>query len=169
MNATETRHLRRLPSRFETGTLDWLGRRSLVWLRVSLGLVFLGFGLLKFVPDLSPAQDLVERMMAALTFGLVPDAVGLFLVAAMESAIGLSLISGRHLRIGLALLGMAMVGILSPVVLLPERLFAGPLSAPTLEGQYVLKDLVLLAAALVVAVGEFGRRVGPGTNDRHGR
>ena len=169
MNAIETRHLHRLPSRFETRTLDWLRRRSLVWLRVSLGLVFLGFGLLKFVPGLSPAQDLVERTMAALTFGLVPDTVGLLLVAAMETAIGLSLITGQHLRIGLALLGMAMVGILSPVVLFPERLFAGPLSAPTLEGQYVLKDLVLLAAALVVAVGEFGRRRGePRQDDRHG-
>jgi uncharacterized membrane protein YkgB len=53
---------------------------------------------------------------------------------------------------------MAMVGILSPVLLFPDRLFAGPHFAPTLEGQYVLKDIVLLAAGMVVAVAEFGRR-----------
>lgn len=169
MNATYVNHLYRSPGRFETRALDWLGRHCLLWLRVSLGLVFLGFGILKFVPGLSPAQDLVGLTVEALTFGLVPGAVGLVLVAAMETAIGFSLISGWHLRAGLVLLGMAMVGILSPVVLFPDRLFAGPLSAPTLEGQYVLKDLVLLAAALVVAVTEFGRRqVGAGKEVRHG-
>jgi uncharacterized membrane protein YkgB len=43
------------------------------------------------------------------------------------------------------------MGILSPVVLLPHRLFSGPDHAPTLEGQYVLKDLILFTASLVVA------------------
>jgi len=156
------------PSRPAAPALDRLGRRSVDWLRISLGLVFLGFGLLKFVPGLSPAQDLVERTMAALTFGLIPDGLGLLLVAAMETAIGLSLVSGRLLRAGLALLGLAMVGVLSPVVLFPDRLFAGPLSAPTLEGQYVLKDIVLLAAGLVVAVAEFGRRAAPGKEGSRG-
>ena len=169
MNALNAERLYRPPDGIEARLLDWLGRHCLTWLRISLGLVFLAFGLLKFVPGLSPAQHLVESTMEALTFGLVPGAVGLVLVATMETAIGLSLLTGWHLRLGLVLLGMAMVGILSPVVLYPERLFAGPLSAPTLEGQYVLKDVVLLAAALVVAVAEFGRRLGtPGKGGRHG-
>jgi uncharacterized membrane protein YkgB len=170
MNATNLTRLYQPPGRIETRVLDWLGRHSLTWLRMSLGLVFLAFGVLKFVPGLSPAEDLVERTVEALTFGLVPGAVGLALVAAMETAIGFSLVTGWYLRAGLVLLGMAMVGILSPVVLFPDRLFAGPHSAPTLEGQYVLKDLVLLAAALVVAVAEFGRRrFGAGKEGQHGR
>jgi uncharacterized membrane protein YkgB len=37
-------------------------------------------------------------------------------------------------------------------VLLPERLFSGPYHAPTLEGQYVLKDVILLTATLVIAI-----------------
>jgi uncharacterized membrane protein YkgB len=61
-------------------------------------------------------------------------------------------------RLGLALLGVAMVGILSPLVLFPGELFAGPDHAPTLEGQYVLKDVVLLAGGLVVAARELGGR-----------
>lgn len=170
LNATHVHRLYRPPGRLEDRALDWLGRHCLTWLRISLGLVFLGFGLLKFVPGLSPAQDLAERTVDALTFGLVPGTLGRLLVASMETAIGLSLVTGRHLRAGLVLLGLAMVGILAPVVLFPDRLFAGPLSAPTLEGQYVLKDLVLLASALVVAVGEFGRRrVAPAMAVRHGR
>jgi uncharacterized membrane protein YkgB len=146
------------PFRPASRTIESLSRYSVAMLRVSLGLVFLGFGLLKFVPGLSPAEDLVERTMAVLTFGVIPAGLGLALVAAMETAIGLSLVTGKHLRGGLALLGLAMIGILSPVLLFPDRLFAGPLSAPTLEGQYVVKDIVLLAAGMVVAVAEFGRR-----------
>jgi putative oxidoreductase len=140
------------------GADAWLARHSVDLLRLSLGAVFLGFGALKFVPGLSPAAGLAGATFAELTLGLVPEGVGVYVVAALETAIGLSLLTGRLLRLGLALLGVAMVGILSPLVLLPEALFRGALYAPTLEGQYVLKDVVLLAAALAVAASAFGRR-----------
>jgi uncharacterized membrane protein YkgB len=128
-----------------------LARHSVDLLRISLGVVFLGFGLLKLVPGLSPAADLASETIKALTLGLISDGLGLLLVATLEVAVGLLLLTGRFLRLGLGMLGLAMVGILSPLVLFPSRLFAGPANAPTLEGQYVLKDIVLLAAALVVA------------------
>lgn len=147
-----------VPRRASAQAMAWLRAHDVELLRISLGLVFLGFGLLKFVPGLSPAEGLVEQTMSVLTFGLVPAGLGRVLVAAMETAIGFSLLTGRHLGAGMALLGVAMAGVLSPLVLVPDRLFAGPLSAPTLEGQYVLKDIVLLAAAVVVAASEFGRR-----------
>ncbi len=137
----------------------WLARHSVVLLRMSMGLVFLVFGVLKFFPGLSPAEDLARETVAKLTFGLVPADVGILLVAALESTIGLCLLTGRYLRLGLALLGLAMVGILSPLVLVPEELFRGDVLAPTLEGQYVLKDLVLLSAALVVATNQLGVRL----------
>jgi putative oxidoreductase len=98
--------------------------------------------------------------MGALTLGLISGGIGLALVAALETSIGVLLITGRYLRLGLGLLALAMIGILSPLVLFPGRLFAGPTHAPTLEGQYVLKDIVLLAAVLVVAVGAPNGRVG---------
>src|SRR3712207_2038893 len=75
----------------------WLARHSIALLRVSLGLVFLGFGVLKFFPGLSPAEDLATDTLGALTLGLIPDGVGLALVAALETAIGLSLLTGRFL------------------------------------------------------------------------
>jgi uncharacterized membrane protein YkgB len=52
---------------------------------------------------------------------------------------------------------VTLVGVLSPIVLLPAQLFAGPFGAPTLEGQYVLKDVVLAAAAVVLAGHAFRR------------
>jgi putative oxidoreductase len=129
----------------------WMARHDVDALRISLGLVFLGFGVLKFFPGLSPAEDLVEQTVAELSFGRIPDRPALVLVAALETTIGLCLMTGWFLRIGLVLLGLAMLGILAPLVLLPEELFRGRAYAPTLAGQYVLKDVVLLAAGPVVA------------------
>ena len=158
MNGTTSMVLRANLRRIEAPLLGWLSRHSIDLLRISLGLVFLGFGVLKFFPGASPAENLAERTMEALTLGLVPGGVGLFAVAALETAIGLSLTTGRYQRIGLALLGMAMVGVLSPVVLFYGDLFPEPFQ-PTLAAQYVLKDVVLLAAGLVVAAGGRGGRI----------
>jgi putative oxidoreductase len=139
-------------------TTEWLAQHSVTLLRLSLGLVFFAFGVLKFVPGLSPAASLAGATFSELTLGIVPPDVGVLAVAALETAIGLSLLTGRLLRLGLALLAVALVGILSPLVLLPEALFRGALYAPTLTGQYVLKDVVLLAAAVAVATSVLGRR-----------
>ena len=154
----ETSGSRGAVARLESRLTEWLARYSVPLLRISLGLVFLGFGLLKFVPGLSPAEGLAQQTMDKLTLGLIPAGVGLVLVALLETAIGVSFITGRYLRAGLTLLAMAMVGVLSPVVLLPEQLFAREFNAPTMEGQYVLKDIVLLAAGLVVAARELTTR-----------
>ena len=56
---------------------------------------------------------------------------------------------GAFARVGLLVLALAFVGILSPIVLLPAEVF-GP-AGPTLTGQYIFKNIVLIAAALVVA------------------
>jgi putative oxidoreductase len=143
----------------ETRLLYWLTRYSVDLLRLSLGAIFLVFGVLKFFPDLSPAEDLARETVHILTRGLVPDSLAVPLVATLETTIGVLLITGRWLRLGVALLVVAMVGILSPVVLLPEDLFRGPIYAPTLEGQYVLKDVVLVAAACVIAARALGARM----------
>lgn len=137
--------------RFEGKVHAWLVQHSILVLRATLGAIFLGFGVLKFFPDLSPAEDLVESTISAMTFGLVPEHAGVVLTAAIECFIGASLIAGRWLRLTVYLLAAELIGILSPLILLPERLFAGPHHAPTLEGQYVLKDIVLVAAAMVVS------------------
>lgn len=126
----------------------WLADHSIGALRISLGLVFLGFGGLKFIPGASPAGELAIRTVETLTLGLVSGQAALFLTAATETFIGLTLVSGKLLRFGLAVLAVSMVGIMSPLVLFVDDLFAG---GPTLEAQYVLKDIVLIAAALVIA------------------
>ena len=137
----------------------WLARHSIAMLRISLGLVFLAFGVLKFVPGLSPAESLAADTLDVMTLGLMPERFGLVLVAGLETAIGLLLISGRWLRLALALLAVELIGILSPLVLLPGEMFRGAPFAPTLAGQYVLKDIVVGAAGLVVAAAALGARM----------
>lgn len=124
-------------------------------LRLAVGLVFLGFGVLKFFPNISPAQNLVEKTTSLLTFGLVPGGVAIVAVASLECFIGLCFLANRWMRLAIWLLAAEFVGILSPIVLLTGRLFSGPHNAPTLEGQYVLKDIILVAAGMVVAAASF--------------
>jgi uncharacterized membrane protein YkgB len=129
----------------------WLTRYSISILRISLGLVILGFGILKYFPGVSPAENLVRATIHVMTFGHVPGMAAMLITATLECLIGLSLITRRGLRATIYLLFLWVMGILSPIVLLPHRLFNGPNHAPTLEGQYVLKDLILFAASLVIA------------------
>lgn len=133
-----------------------LTRWSVPALRVALGLVFLGFGALKLVPGASPAAQIAERTIDTLTFGLVHGTAAVLLTAAVECFIGATLVTGRLLRTGLVVLAGAMVGIMSPVVLFAGELFG---SGMTLMGQYVLKDVVLVAGAAVVAAAALGARM----------
>ncbi len=128
---------------------------SIAALRIAIGATFLGFGVLKYFPGVSPAQNLTEATTHILFLGLVPGSVAILMIATLECFIGICLLTARWVRLAIWLLAIELVGILSPVILLPGRLFAGPHHAPTLEGQYVLKDIILVAAGLVVAAGTF--------------
>ena len=134
----------------DVGITEWMARYGVVVLRVALGLVFLWFGALKFFPGLSPAQTLALKTIDSLTLGLVPDGVSLVLLAALECAIGLGLISGRFMRLTLFLLAFQMVGAASPLFLFPGEVFTAFPYAPTLEGQYIIKNVVLVSAGLVI-------------------
>jgi len=134
---------------------------SITALRIAVGAIFLGFGVLKYFPGVSPAQNLTEATTHILFLGLVPGDVAIVMIATLECTIGILLLTNRAMRLAVWLLAIEFVGILSPIFLLPGRLFAGPHHAPTITGQYCLKDIILVAAALVIAAGSFrgGRMV----------
>ena len=136
---------------------DALAEHSVGALRVSLGVVIAGFGALKFFPGASPAEDLVVQTTEVLTGGLITGTSAVVGTAVLESVIGLVLLTGVGLRIGLVLMAGWLIGILSPVVLFPAEMFPGGL--PTLAAQYVLKDIILAAAAAVVAAHALGARL----------
>ena len=128
----------------------WTARHGITLLRISIGVVYLWFGLLKFFPGMSPAQDLATRTIGALTFGLVPGAVSVPLLAALETVLGLGLLSGRYLRATILLLLLQMAGTVTPLFLFPGETFTAFPMAPTLEGQYIIKNIVLVSAAVLI-------------------
>jgi uncharacterized membrane protein YkgB len=118
-------------------------------LRISLATVFVWFGLLKPL-GLSPAADLVRATVGWMPL-LGPDG-WLAVIGWWEVVIGLTFLHRATHRIAIGLLAMQMVGTFLPLVLLPEVTFqAGRVPyAPTLEGQYIVKNLVIIAAAMVL-------------------
>lgn len=136
--------------RVDTRITSWMARYSLILLRISLGIVFFWFGVLKFFPGLSPAQDLATRTISTLTFGLMPPSVSVLVLAAWECVIGLGLIFGAFMRVTLLLLFLQMLGTITPIFLFPQEVFTRIPYAPTLEGQYIIKNLVLISAGLVL-------------------
>jgi uncharacterized membrane protein YphA (DoxX/SURF4 family) len=129
---------------------QWMARYGVVTLRVTLGIVFFWFGVLKFFPGLSPAQTLAVETVDALAFGLLPASISLVLLALLECTIGLGLISGKFIRLTLLLLAFQMVGAATPLFLFPGEVFTQFPYAPTLEGQYIIKNLVLVSAGIVI-------------------
>ncbi len=147
------------PNQLENAVMRWLVSYSIPILRISLGGVFLLFGALKFFPDVSPIEDLASRTVGVLTFGLVPAGVSMILLAALECVIGIGLITGLYPRLTLVLLGLQMLGAISPLVIFPGEIFAGAFHAPTLVGQYIIKDVVLISAGLVLGATLHGGRI----------
>src|SRR5688500_3309732 len=95
----------------------WMATHGITLTRIALGVVFLWFGAIKFVPGWSPAEELAGRTIERITFGAVPPEVGLPILAAWESLIGIGLLVGRFLRATLLLLFAQMPGTLLPLVL----------------------------------------------------
>src|ERR1041385_3580436 len=90
----------------------WMGRNGVTLLRVSLGVVFLWFGVLKFFPSipLPQSEELGARVLHRLSFGLISDPVGIGILGVLETMIGLGLLAGRFLRTVLFLLIVQMIG-----------------------------------------------------------
>jgi hypothetical protein len=104
-------------------------------------------GLPKLFPGLSPAEPLIKD-----AFDWLPFSADLLvrLIGAMEIAIGIGFLITPLLRLTLLVMAFQIVGTLSPMVLAPERVFQVFPIALTMEGQFMVKNAVLIAAALVV-------------------
>jgi len=146
-------------SQIDRRLTHWMAEHGVALLRISLGVVYFWFGVLKFVPELSPATTLATRTIDELSFGLVPPSVSIYVLAVWETLIGLGLIAGRFLRAMLLLLGVQMSGTIMPLFLFRGEVFSRVPDAPTLEGQYIIKNLVLISAAIVIGATVRGGRL----------
>jgi len=131
---------------------DTLWRIGVPFLRVALGIVFVWFGALKLTGT-SPALDLVTR-----TVYWFDPAVFVPVLGWWEIAIGLCLALPALTRAGILLLALQIPGTFLPLVLLPRVCYQGAPWNLTLEGQYIVKNLVIIGSALVLGGLVHGRR-----------
>ncbi len=139
-----------LPSKTKTRINGWKTRNGINILRFSLSLVFFWFGALKFFHGFSPAEQIAGRTIDQLTFGLIKPDISLPLLGIWECTIGLGLITGGWLRLTLILLYFQMAGTFLPLLLFPHETFSGSILVPTLLGQYIIKNCVLISGGIVL-------------------
>ncbi|MBA3389226.1 MAG: DoxX family membrane protein [Actinomycetota bacterium] len=131
--------------RMDERVIRLLSRYGILFLRVSLGLTFIWFGALK-VFDVSPVAELVAG-----TVYWVPSALFVPFLGMWEILVGIGLLSGRLLRVTLLFFLMQMAGTFLVLLVKPEVAFQGyNLLLLTTEGEFVIKNLVLISGGLVV-------------------
>lgn len=146
MEDFKNRKLRRI----DNAVTRWMSLHGLVLLRLSIGIVMFWFGFLKYFEGLSPAEDLAINTIKIITFGLIPDKGILFGLATLESLIGIGLIFKIFMRQILLLLYIQMIGTFLPVFFFPGEVFYIFPYSLTLEGQYIIKNIVIVSAGIVL-------------------
>lgn len=149
--------------RAEDAGRRWMSRHGLLIMRIGMGVVYLWFGALKLFPGLSPAQSLVTE-----TIPFFDPRWFIPLLGAWEIAIGLCLVSGVFMRLALLLFFLHLPGTVIPLFYLPRETWTHFPFAPTLEGQYILKNFVSFGAALVLGGKLRGGRIDPTPSLRSG-
>ena len=123
-------------------------------MRIALGLLYVHFGLLKFFPDLSPAELIASQTVSRLSLEWIDARAAMTWLGALECAIGMGLLLNTLRRVVFYLFLFHMVGTFLPLLYLPELMFKVAPLAPTIDGQYILKNFVLLAAGWAVLAPE---------------
>lgn len=125
-------------------------QRSPDFLRFALGIVYLHFGMLKLFPDLSPAEMIATQTVMRLSWSWLDARTALIVLACFECALGVAFLFRLAPRWVPFVFLAHMIGTCMPLFILPELCFKIAPFAPTLEGQYILKNLVFIAAGWTV-------------------
>ena len=151
------------PSQFEqidSTITQWMARHGVTFLRISVGVVFFWFGALKLIPGASPAEALIRESLPFLPMNLfIP------FLAIWEMVIGLGFMTGKFMRLTILLMFLQMGGAISPIFLNPAAVFVHYPFVLTLEGQYIIKNIVLMSAAIVIGATVRGGRLIDQPND----
>lgn len=139
-----TQQIRTTFDRVDLVITRWMNTFGLRVLRWSLAIIFMWFGILKPL-GMSPAEELVSRTV----YWFSPD-VFVPILGWWEVIIGACLLFRPLVRLAILLLFLQMPGTFLPLILLPDVCFTSIPFGLTMEGQYIVKNLVLIGAALVV-------------------
>ncbi len=114
--------------------------------RASLFIVFFWFGILK-VLGLSPATGLVQALFEQTLVQMMPFDPFYVFFAGLEMGIGILFLFPKAVRVVMPLLLFHMAATFLPLIFLPELAWRGWF-VPTFEGQYIIKNLVIISLAL---------------------
>ena len=119
-------------------------------LRISVGVVYFWFGALKFFQSLSPAEQLAMQTIHKITFGLISDHINIITLALWECFVGLLLMTGKWIKPALVLLFLHMICTFTPFIFFPNQTFNVAPYGLSLTGQYIVKNIIIIAARLVL-------------------
>jgi len=133
---------------FDLRIINWLRNHYVMIARVAIFIVFFWFGALKLL-GLSPASPLAEALTER-TIGMEFFQLSFIILAVLECLIGILFLIPKATRIVLPLLLLHMAVVCSPLLLVPDLVWTNPF-VPSLEGQYIIKNVVLVALAIAIA------------------
>ncbi|MGE5944833.1 MAG: doxx family protein [Flavobacteriales bacterium] len=119
-------------------------------LAISIGIIYVWFGFLKFFPELSPADGLAKHTIRFLTFGLIPENISILMLAIIEVGIGLCLLFNFKLKTVVCIAIIHLILTFIPVLFFPEVSFAKAPFVLTLVGQYIIKNIVIISALFFI-------------------
>jgi uncharacterized membrane protein YphA (DoxX/SURF4 family) len=124
--------------------------RWITILRISIGFIYVWFGVLKFFPGLSPAEDLAKSTIHLLTFKIINPDLSLLMLAIWETAVGILLVAGFFTRVVIRVVLVHMICTFAPLILLPAISFTTAPFSLTLVGQYIIKNVVIISGLFVI-------------------
>src|SRR6478609_470502 len=136
---------------------NWVNGHALNMLRISIGVVYVWFGALKFFPHLSPADQLAKDTIQLITFGLFSSTTSIILLAIWETVLGCALMVGFWRRSIFLLLILHMACTFLPLFFFVDLSFTTSPYAFTLVGQYIMKNIIIISAALVLNANANGK------------
>lgn len=119
-------------------------------LRISIGVIYLWFGCLKFFNYDGLIEKLALDTIVQLSFGYVPETICNILLGTLEATLGLLLLSNQMIRIAIPIALLHMFGTFAPLILQPEVCFQNPPLGFTLAGQYITKNIVIVCGLLLL-------------------
>lgn len=151
--------VKEISEKLDDGLFIMADRYGLRLLESSIGLIYIWFGVLKFFPNYSPAEVLAGDTLDLITFHLLDKQFLLWILASGELFIGLALILRIKSKYVIWGLLVHMGGTFSPIFIFPEQVFTHPPLGFSMVGQYIMKNLVIVSAALVIYTKNYRLKV----------
>jgi len=123
-------------------------------LALSIGLVYLWFGALKFFPGISPAEELAVDTIQKLFLGIPSRSLSLYSLAILEVGIGIFLLINYRVRLVILVALAHLVMTFTPLIFFPELSFNSAPVVPTMIGQYIAKNIIIMAALWLIYPGK---------------